>query len=118
MRLKEDTKQRRIRCQRGVVDHQHHFIVAGQSRTHLLVGGIGRVTCGVPYSTCVNAFQRPETSFCTPETAQSEQGGSIVGRKRWFDRAAMHEMLVWQRDRLVPAREGFTVGGQFQFSLQ
>jgi len=67
MRLPEDPQQTAVIDAFRIEHHPHHFVVAGLSRTNLLIGGIGRVTTGIAHGRDMNAGQFPEANMAWPK---------------------------------------------------
>src|SRR5215470_16282410 len=84
----------------GVIDHQHHLVVAGTAGADLLVGRIGRGASGIADGGDVDTFaQLPELALRAPEAAHAEHRGLEPVRIRPLERAVKDEMLPRGRDR-------------------
>src|SRR5690606_14844123 len=69
------------------------------------VGGIGGVAGGVAYCCRIHTIQTPETTFCTPETAQPQNDLLHIFRERRLYGPSMDMVAAFHMQWLSAARQ-------------
>src|SRR6185369_4133770 len=92
-----------------IVDHQHHFVVAGAAGADFLVGWMRCRTACVADRGDVDAVpQFPELAFGAPEAAEPEDRLSEALRIRTLECAVIDEMAIGGADRVSAAGQCLT----------
>ncbi|MOA37617.1 hypothetical protein D3C78_1592260 [compost metagenome] len=101
-----------------LVDHQHHFGVAGQARADFFIRRVRRKAAGVTHRRTDHAFALPELALRAPEAAEAEDREIHVHGKRAQQGRVVDEVFFRHAHRRFTARQGLFLSREHVFVHQ